>query len=310
MTEQQRELAQRIRAHPQRFRRRHKEQFLQFLEGELGRLGFPTQRTEGRNLLRCINLESSNDDVDLVLLAHYDTPTILPPVFEPLVRLTGHTRQLLMLAVFFAILTLFSIFEDVSWVPVVESVFWLSFLTLLIPNPRNLNDNTSGVLGLLFLAEKISRDEKLRERVKFVFLDNEENGLLGAGLMRDRWRRRGFRFDRLPILSLDCIGRGQIPVVVRNGKAPAWGERLLQHLRTDEPEARYLDMAFLPINDNFVFRREGALVVTMMNPSWLPGGYYIDNIHTPLDNDFDPAKIDWVAERVWRFMVESPADDR
>ena len=46
------------------------------------------------------------------------------------------------------------------------------------PNKHTANDNTSGVITLLELMNRLSPEQK--ERTAFVFFDNEENGMLGS----------------------------------------------------------------------------------------------------------------------------------
>jgi hypothetical protein len=48
----------------------------------------------------------------------------------------------------------------------------------------------------------------------------------------------------------------------------------------------------MPFSDNFSFRKYGALNISFVGKSILPGGYTLNNIHTSKDNKIDLNRIE------------------
>lgn len=290
-----------FRAMQQRLKRNQKEQFLQYAENCFKDWGFEYDRStaEGK-FLKNVNLETRATEPEFVIMAHYDTPTIMPPWIEFYVRLIGHTRPLLLFLVLpltFILIGLLpgSFFAWIWW------LLLLSLATFFIPNPYNYNDNTSGLLGLLYLAKQIGGQQ---QKVKFVLVDNEELGLIGANHLKNKWRKAGLNYNRINIISLDCIGWGDIPVIIRNGASPI-GNDLIDRFQEKETQSQLVNLGVLPINDNYVFRDSGAVVVTRMNKALWNGGYYIKNIHLPFDRKLDLNKIKGVCDVILDYIETS-----
>jgi prepilin-type processing-associated H-X9-DG protein len=166
----------------------------------------------------------------------------------------------------------------------------LSFVVVFIPNPRNREDNTSGVLGLMALADSFKDQPEVRERVQLIFLDNEEWGLLGSLALKGVWDKKGYPYQQAEIINLDCIARGQKPLLVYH-KQGDLARRLLPFIAAYLPQAETLDMGIMPLSDNYTFRHQGAVNISFADRSLLPGGYYIPRIHSPRDDDFTPDRF-------------------
>ena len=92
-----------------------------------------------------------------------------------------------------------------------------------VPNPHNVNDNTSGVCGVLALMESFAAEKP--EEIAFVLFDNEEKGLLGASGLAKAHKQAA---KETLVLNMDCIGVGEamlmlVPKAARE-KYPALGE--------------------------------------------------------------------------------------
>lgn len=272
------------RQFPRRFTRAQKESFLQTLEAELGARNFKTRRVVGRQLLACHNLVTECAAPKVILLAHYDTPTIMPFWLSWLTALVGHTRQGLAMVLLVLFLMLPSLLSMPPWlVSAIHFALWLTLLSLFIPNPHNREDNSSGVLGLMGLADWLAAHPAVQAQVQLVFLDNEEWGLLGATVQKRVWEKEGHPYQRASIINLDCISRGQVPLLVHHGEEGV-AERLRPWLQKRSPALQQLDMGWLALSDNFVFRKLGAVDISYADRSLIPGGYYIPRIHSPADN--------------------------
>jgi len=68
--------------------------------------------------------------------------------------------------------------------------------------------------------------------------------------------------------------------------------------------AEMIDMKWLPLSDNYTFRKQGALDISYADPSLIPGGYVISKIHTPRDNDFFPEQLAPLIHGLTEFIEE------
>ncbi len=288
-----------LERYPKRLRKRQKQAFRSFLHKTLNDLGLPTTEYKSKRLLKSVNVFTKTEAPDVIVMAHYDTPTIIPPWMNGFFQLIGHTRQILFIIVIIAVFSVLRFFGSVG--DIIHYILLAPLLTLLIPNPHNANDNTSGVAGLLYLAQHIAKDEELKKRVQLVFVDNEEWGLLGSSDLRRYWLRHGIPFHRSKIISLDCIGQGNVPMVIQNGESNIAGI-LFEIMNKDRPETRLKNMKFIPLSDNFSFRHEGAVNISLFNKSLIPGGYYIVHAHSPRDKSVNAEHISWVAHRVLDYI--------
>ncbi len=301
--------------HPARIRGGQKTAFLDAAAQELEAFGFRTQRLENRTLLRNRLLVTKCDTPQVIFMAHYDTPTRLPFWVSWVYQLFGHTRQVAGTIFLLAVLFLPDFLQPL--LPALDPLFDLvrfvllvSFLVLLIPNPRNREDNTSGVIGLLALAEWLRDRPEIREQVQLALLDNEEWGLLGSTGLRKIWNAGGHPYGDARIINLDCISRGSIPLLVHHGD-DRLARRLLPFLQAHFPPARPFDMGPVPLSDNYTFRDLAAVDISLAEPATLPGGFFIPRIHTPRDDDFNPARTGAVVAALANFLESelTPAGD-
>ncbi|MEM9848169.1 MAG: M28 family peptidase [Bacteroidota bacterium] len=295
------DLYDQLKAHPKRFKRPEKEAFLNMATDLLRNWGYQTSRLETKGKIwTSVNIETKCKNPEFIIMAHYDTPTMLPPWFEIFVRIFGHTRPILMTLALLVFLFIVVIIPG-KIAAIIAIVIGLSFLLFLLPNPRNLNDNTSGVLGLLYLAKRLEAFPKAQRKVKFVLVDNEEMLLTGAEHLRDQWEADSIPFEEARIIALDCIAWGSTPIIVRNG-ASYVGNELLRVFQEERPEAQLLNMGLLPMNDNYVFRDAGAILVAFMDKAMIKNSYYIKNIHSVFDRKLDLNKVKWITDNIFEYM--------
>ena len=286
--------------------RKEKDAFLEFLEFELDKLGIPHKRTLVSGIIRHVHLEAGSDYPDIILLAHYDTQTMLPFWVEWLVRLVGHTRMLLCLVVFYVLTYVYSLLGDTLAARIVETVFLVSIFQMLIPNSHTMNDNASGVIALLLIGRRLSLDPVLRRRIKLVFTDNEERMLAGSFALKRNWRRNGFDYRNRRIISVDSIGRGNIPVISYNLN-PSLAHDLKKAFADSSTDAKAVNMWLTPFSDAYGYSLSGAVNVNMMERSLIPGGFFIRNIHSLLDREISAESIRLVADAVCRYASAAPA---
>ncbi len=296
---------------PKRVRRKDKERFLDELDQELQTRNFETERLSVRYLLQNRLLLTRCEKPKVIFTAHYDTPTIMPFWVSFFFKFLGHTRQIsggiLLILILYAPLILtpflaadFPIF--LSAINIFYLILGLSFFTIFIPNPNNREDNTSGVIGLLALADWLQDKPGLKKYVQFVFFDNEELGLLGSNGLKAYWDKQGFPYQEAAVINLDCITRGRIPLIVHHGNDSIANE-ILPHLQKHLPQTTLFKLPHLPLSDNYTFRKIGAIDISYADNSLIPGGYYIPKIHSPADNDFSAERLPPLINALTDYLV-------
>ncbi len=279
---------------PIRLKKTQKEAFLNHLESELQTRGYETERFITKALLKNHTLITKCKNPQVIFLAHFDTPTIAPFWMSPIFRFFGHTRQyeglIFLLLLIYGPSLLANFFPEFA--PLLRTVtnvmlllFGLSLISLFIPNPSNREDNTSGIISLLALADWLKDKPDLRQHVQFAFLDNEELGLLGSNGLRRHWQENRHPYQNAAIICLDCVTRGQIPLVVYH-KQDQIAQKVAPYLQNHLPQTQVLNLRYLPLSDNYTFKDLGAIDISYADVSTIPGGYYIPRIHSPKDNDF------------------------
>ncbi len=166
-------------------------------------------------------------------------------------------------------------------------------------NRHTANDNTSGVLTLLETALALPPEH--RDRVCFVFFDNEEKGMLGSAAFTKR--HKGVK-KSTPAVNFDCVGDGDsIQFFPRRKlkKDPAALERIeaafLPGCGRDVQVVR--GFGFYP-SDNANFKKGAGVCALKHRPIV---GYYMDRIHTGRDTVLDEANIALLRDGALRYIA-------
>lgn len=287
--------------------KKQKAAFRDWLGGELRTMGYEPREESGfaaRNLV-----VGDPERAEVLLTAHYDTCAVMPvPNFitprslfwyglyqlllTAAIILAGAAAEVLVIVVFdpslvVAILSLYA---------VVVFCFWW-----LLDGPANkhtVNDNTSGVLTLVELAA--SMPEHLRDKVCFVFFDNEEKGLFGSAAFAKA--HKNVKKHTL-VLNFDCVSDGnsiQFFPSKALKKDAAFVERLAAAFPAEgEKTAQVVTgFGFYPSDQkNFV---NGVGVCALKKSRIF--GYYMDRIHTKRDTVLEEENIRLLRDGVIRFL--------
>ncbi|MDD6161163.1 MAG: M28 family peptidase [Oscillospiraceae bacterium] len=249
---------------------------------------------------------------EVILTAHYDTCAVLPfPNFITPRKMLWYVLYqaaivILMLA-FAAALAAAGVFlmRPLELEPLgallggYAGVFFFCWWMLFgKANRHTVNDNTSGVLTLMETA--LTLPEELRERVCFVFFDNEERGLFGSSAFGKKHKEA--LKDKL-LLNFDCVSDGDYIQFFPN-----------KTVKQDTDTLQRLERAFRPTGEKQVE------VVT--GPGFYPSdqrcapkgvgvcalkkskvfGYYMDRIHTGRDTVLDERNIELLRAGVLRLL--------
>ncbi len=308
MTEQSKKILSEMQV---RKSRKQKEAFRAWLCGELEAAGYAPQVEESfaaRNVVA-----GDPEGAKVLLTAHYDTQAVLPvpnfitprnPFFFALYQL------LIVLPLFLAV----GVVEGLifAFVPG-AAAWWLAplsciaicafFMWWIVDGPANrhtANDNTSGVLTLVETALALPPEH--RERVCFVFFDNEEKGMFGSAAFAKK--HKGVKKNTV-VLNFDCV---------RDGNSIQFFSQ--KKLKKDEAALKRMEAAFLPAGDKDVQVVRGFGFYPSDNASFKRGagvcalkhkrvvGYYMDRIHTNKDTVLDEDNLTLLRDGALRYLAK------
>lgn len=288
--------------YPVRKGREEKQAFRTEAAAGLKALGWNVQEETGGKLVRSVNLVAGDvQKARLVLTAHYDTPARMPfPNFLAPRNLFFSILYMLLVGgvVFLVMFGAAFLLRSLGAPPLLRSaamlVVALGIIIMLLvgpDNPSNINDNTSGVVTLLEVAETLPK--ALRSQVALVFFDNEELGLLGSAAFR---RAHGGLEDKL-LLNFDCVGVGSTLLFVLPGAVRRDAETL-EALRASFPEKEaeatqrgaQMNTSALTLypSDQMMFPRGVGVVALKRAPVV---GLYLSRIHTARDTELEEENI-------------------
>lgn len=276
--------------------RKQKEAFRAWLCGELEKAGYAPGVEAG---FAAKNVVAGNPETAKVIFsAHYDTCAVLPiPNFiTPRNMFFYILYQLLFVAVMLAAVFAWDFFAfaflNLPFFAGILGSYALCafFVWWILDGPANkhtANDNTSGVITLLEIA--LAMPESDREKVCFVFFDNEEKGLFGSAAFTRAHKRA--RREALNV-NFDCVGDGDY-LQFFPGKALKKDAEALERLEaafTGSREKRtevVRGFGFYP-SDNKAFKR-GVGVCALKKKKL--AGYYMDRIHTNRDTVLEEENV-------------------
>lgn len=235
------------------------------------------------------------DAAKIIFTAHYDTcarmpfPNFITPKNMLLTLLYGVLIAIPMLVLVIAVTAAGAALE-LSF-PVVyfcELAVIFGFLYLMLAGPANkntANDNTSGVVMLCRLLERLSPE--VREKCAFVFFDNEELGLQGSAHFRKMHKSAT---ENTLLVNFDCVSDGDHIMLILPKRARHLEERFSQAFasrpgkdvtveraeRTHYPS----DQAKFPMGVGVAALKKSKIF-----------GYYLDRIHTKRDTAWDEENL-------------------
>lgn len=176
------------------------------------------------------------------------------------------------------------------------SYLGLFALMMLGPaNPNNANDNTSGIVALLKLAESLPNEK--RADVCFVLFDLEEMGLVGSKAYRKAHKAAT---DRQIVLNMDCVGDGDTIIAFPAKKLGADQSRMTQIRKLsycdEQKKVAVHEKGFYvyPSDQrNFPY---GVGIAAFKRSKCV--GLYCDRIHTRRDTVLDENNVNILRDRL------------
>ena len=298
------ELSQTIlREYQIRKTKKQKDRFIALLQERFPQLqvlsgGFP----KSRNLV-VGDLERAT----VLLSAHYDTCARLPfPNFiMPKNAVLSILYSLLIVLPAVAAVTVFSMvlarYITDFWIAYLITLALYGAIILLMltgpANRHNANDNTSGVITLLEIYQRLSPAD--REKVCLVFFDNEEKGVIGSGQFRRQFKKL---LPQKLLVNFDCVSDGDHFLMGISKKANAKYRVGIMRAFTDSGDKKFLleklNRVYYP-SDQAGFPVAIAVAALKRHRIF---GYYMNRIHTKRDTVFDEGNINYLAERTAAFI--------
>lgn len=241
----------------------------------------------------------------VIFTAHYDTCAVMPlPNFLMPKNIFGTLLYsvllcALLIAVGAGITLLVGYLTDSVIVTLFSWVICLfGLIALMYVGPANkhtANDNTSGVITLIELMNKLSSEGGAG--VAFVFFDNEELGLIGSSKFRQLHKRE--LTDKL-IMNFDCVSDGDNIMLILNSAAKARYDELARDAFQGTPDKTVrFDKALTTLYPSGQAGFPLNIAVAAFKRCFL--GLYIDRIHTPRDTVFDERNIELLTSGAARF---------
>lgn len=302
MTELSREILEKYQV---RKTTKQKLAFIAFLQTYI-----PDLQVQEVGMPKSRNLVIGSPETSKVILgAHYDTCAQLPfPNFitprKPLISVAYSVLIALpvILIIFLVNFLVSLLLPD----PVVNYcltlLIYAAFMWLMLAGPANkhtANDNTSGVITLLEVYEKLP--EAQREQVCFVFFDNEEKGVIGSSKFRKKYKK--ILKDKL-LINYDCVSDGDHLLLGISKKAnQKYHVAVARAFTSTEKKTVMLEnlkKIYYP-SDQAGFPVAIAVAALKYKKSL---GYYMDRIHTKRDTVFDTQNIAYLTERTVQ-LIES-----
>lgn len=268
-----------------------KRAFRAWLKEELEQAGYPVT-IEGSTLAGNNVIAGDPDKAELFFTAHYDTQAVLPfPNFITPRNMLPYVLYQIIIVMGVILLgaaaevVALLLFDPPLWVCMLIEygvlgcfMWWLFFGKA---NRHTVNDNTSGVLTLLETALAMPAED--REKVCFIFFDNEERGMLGSSDFASK--HKTVKKEKL-ILNFDCVSDGDF-IQFYPTKTLKKEEETLDHLETifgtytaGGKEVEVVREGGHYPSDNACFKRSCGVCALKKSKRW---GYYMDRIHTKKD---------------------------
>ncbi|QQK07858.1 M28 family peptidase [Miniphocaeibacter halophilus] len=262
--------------------------------------------SKGRNLI-----VGDINNAEVFLTAHYDTQVnYFVPMFMGMNWLGFIIGQLYVLFIILLPAILIDlIFKNIFYynIPNIFLVL-IVLLTFLytqigVSNKNTVNDNTSGLATLINIMENLEDTHK--NKVCFVFFDQEEVGLIGSSKFQKKYRRN---IRNKPLINFDCVANGNniffigqkefrnsiLNNVLTNSVEKIMKDNIYGKKYVIGPAYRYIYPSDQLIYDN-------SLAVAALKKAPLIG-YYLNGIHNSRDRVFMKENIALITEVILDFV--------
>ena len=288
-----------------------KKAFREFVLGEAEKMGLSAKvETTGDGKNENV-IVGDPERAKVVFTAHYDTPaaSLFPNIMIPRNIPLFLAYQMLPVMFMLTIALSISYLVGMVWFGN-ERAYMLAFLALYYglyflmfrgpSNPKNYNDNTSGVATLLTIMKGLSEEE--RGHVAFILFDNEEKGKKGS---KAYFNDHKLEMEKKLLINFDCVGNGETVVFIAKEEAEKREE--YGALKTAFARKGAYTTEFYPMRgseSNSDYKNFPMGIGCMACKRTKSGMLYTPFIHTPKDTVAKNENIEYITDGIIRFLGE------
>ncbi len=249
----------------------------------------------------------------VIIGAHYDTAAVLllPNFVMPkniLISILYSIILVVALSLPYIFVTgilcllLKNIFDNVDIIVTILEILYFVYLIGIvcigIPNKHTANDNTSGVITLIELINDLPPE--LKDKVAFVFFDNEENGLFGSGFFAKKHKAE---LKNKLVINIDCVSDGNHFMLVESKLAEEkYHQQVMHTFKGTGNKVIHIERASKTYYPSDQLNFSTSLAITALNKNKL--GLYLSRIHTQRDIIFNKSNIDYLRTTLVDFISE------
>lgn len=250
-----------------------------------------------------------------VFTAHYDTPAmaLFPNIMIPRNKFIFYAYQfigpIIMVIISLAIAYglqpyLLKTKIEPNTILIVDFLVWYYLFFILFyktfKNPKNVNDNTSGVSAIFELLSKFDNENK--SKVAFVLFDNEEKGKLGSKALYKKYHDL---FSKKLVVNLDCVGNGNNILSIAKEDAEKLDEyQMLKNVFKDNSEFNVYHYPMKGSQSNSDYKSFPCGVGFMACKKNKLIGFYTPRIHTAFDTVADNKNIEFISDSLKDFVQQ------
>lgn len=301
--------------------KRQKEKFCNYIQEKVTAMGYPVSFEKNKDLITSNNIIIGDiTHAKILLTAHYDTcakfpfanfctPLNIPYyIFFQIVLTLGLFLVSGFCCIFISLMIASLIGQDFGEFLsyngpglYLVSIVLFSYIVVAGPaNKNNYNDNTSGVITIIEILEKLKG--RTLHNVAIVLFDNEEKGLLGSSAFVKKHRELK---KNAVVFNFDCVGDGDYMFL-----------RISKRLKKEKDLCNRIEEVFVDEGDKkSLVSYKGIYMSDQMNFDKGIGiaalnyrektGYYMDKIHTKNDVILDESNIHYFCSKMVSFLEDS-----
>jgi hypothetical protein len=249
---------------------------------------------------------------EVLLTAHYDTSKsglTMPPIFVTnKAGIIGDAVVLSGIMIFVvAGVVLLGLFAGWGYAAAFFAACGVyTALSFMFDNKFNFNDNTSGCIALLDIADRLSRNNpEIFEKICFVFFDGEEKGTLGSKKLKKQLAAALPKDEYLNkiLLNFDCVGGRDedICIYVHNER----GLSVAKEIKAAAPKDREISLFKTPLlpTDSMPFSDIASATFISTSKSVLKPLTKLSDTHSKRDDFLDENMIDFYAAAATEYLV-------
>jgi hypothetical protein len=251
---------------------------------------------------------------NILLTAHYDTSKsglTMPPVFVTnKAGIIGDVVVFSLIIIFVVAGTiLLGVFAGLPYgAAFLAACGVYTALSFTFDNKFNFNDNTSGCIALLDIADRLSKSRpELFERVCFVFFDGEEKGTLGSKKLKKQLSAALKEEEYLNkiLLNFDCVGGRDkdICIYAHNER----GLSVAEKIKAAAPKDRDISLFQTPLlpTDSMPFSDIASVTFISTSKSKIKPLTKLSDTHSKNDDFLDGDMIDFYASAATEYLTKN-----